>query len=121
MFEKISGIEQEILEELEICQRTNYDNLASKFFVSKNTIRRAVSRLEQVYPILKFQGKDGGIELDKQRYGLPNDIRNLIITYLEKMLELPNNSEDEKNLYRCISYLSNKSIKERYSDENKVL
>lgn len=102
MFSRIEGIDSEILEELELCQRTTYENLANEFFVSKNTIRRAVARLEQVYPILKFQGKDGGIELDKQRYGLPNHIRELIIGYLE-MLEVSN--KDDINIKKCLAYL----------------
>ena len=103
MFQKIAGIDAEILEELEVCQRTTYENLANRHFVSISTIRRAVTRLEQIFPIIKFQGKDGGIELDKKRYGLPNHIRELIVGYL-KRLEVSN--KNDKDLHKCISYLS---------------
>ena len=101
MFDRIVT-DAEVLEELEICQRTTYENLANRFFVSVSTIRRKVKRLEQVYPIIKFQGKDGGIELDKQRYGLPNHIRELIVGYLKNLES--SNSED-KNLKKCLNYL----------------
>lgn len=102
MFARIRTIDFEILEEFELCKRTTYENLANQLLVSKSTIRRAVTRLGQVYPILKFQGKDGGIELDKWRYGLPKHIVELIIKYLE-ILEVSN--QNDKDIKRCFSYL----------------
>ena len=106
MFEKIKGLEHDILNELEYYERLTYEQLAYTLSVSKSTIRRAISRLEQIYPIIKFQGKYGGIELDKHLYGLPNKIRSMILQYL-KILE--NINQTDKNLKKCISYLDNKS------------
>lgn len=110
MFEAIKGLELELLEELEICQRVTYEYLANRFSVSKMTIRRSIERLGRVYPIVKFQGKDGGIELDKFTYGLPKHIRQSIINQL-KRLEVSNDSVE---LRKCLAYLNAKNeIKER--------
>jgi len=113
LFEAIKGLELEVLEELELCQRVTYEYLANRFSVSKMTVRRTIDKLGRVYPIIRFQGKDGGIELDKQRYGLPNHIRKLIVKHL-KMLEVSNGNIE---LQKCLSYLY-RPEDEEIDDEN---
>jgi len=111
LFSKIRGIETDILEELELCHRTTYDKLANQFFVSKTTIRKAIIRLGDVYPILRFQGRGGGVELDRHRYGLPSHILNLITSYLEKLEVL---YKFDENIKRCLSYLKPKFFEDTY-------
>ena len=103
LFQKIDGIDAEILEELELCKRTTYKNLSHRFFVSISTVRRSIRRIGQLYPIIRFQGKDGGIELDRKLYGLPNHIRELIIKYLKSIEEKCPNDRD---LQKCLNYIT---------------